>query len=240
MVDMSLIPDLSGQAAKTGAARTALQTGQAAEGSDFLSRYRGAVLGQETVPAMYARIAKETGLDTAKAANQQVQGTLTQLPYTYSKATRGFDVNANQLQRIIGQKASELAPTAAATAASAASAQEAADRMMGYTQAQQAKELTPFSTEQTLLMDRQARETSGFPAQAEMEYNALVQKAQMGITLSEGEKNRAAQLEAAKMQRDAQMEQIKYQTEHANKYSATGTGGVFNTQTGQITTGAWS
>lgn len=241
MADLSLIPDLTGQAATTSAKRTALQGTQAGESADYLNRFRGAIAGQETVPAMYSRIAKETGMDTAGKTSAALQTQLSNLPYTYSKATRGFDVNANQLERLTAQKAAELAPTATAAANQYASAKDVANALMSATQAQQAKELTPYTTEQQLLSDRMARETSGFNSQAELEYNALLQKAQMGIQLSEGEKNRATQLEAAKMGYDNQMKMAQFEVANRPQTSA-GTqmvevGGIkklINSQTGQV------
>lgn len=237
MADLSLVPDLPAQAAKTVTARTALQTKQAGQESDYLNRLRGAIAGQETVPAMYSRIARETGMDVAGANAAKLQTQLTNLPYTYSAATRGFDVNANQLERLTAAKAAELAPTATAAANQYASAKDVANALMGATQAQQAKELTPYQNEQQLMSDRLARETSGFTAQAELEYNALVTKAQMGIELTENEKNRAQQLEIAKMNRDAQLEVARMQQQ---KFAPTGTGGIYNVSTGEIMSGDWS
>ena len=236
MVDMTLIPDFEGKAASTASARAKLQAGQKAEETGYLDRYRGAIAGQETVPAMYSRIARETGMDVAGKNVAALNTQLANLPYTYGKATRGFDVNANQLERITAAKAAELAPTVTAAANQYASAKDVANTLMSATQTQQAKELQPYTTEQSLMTNRIARETSGFTEQAELEYNGLVAKMNAGITLSEGEKNRAAQLEAAKMQRDAQLEIARM---NQQKDAATGTGGRYSTSTGEMTYGDW-
>lgn len=130
---------------------TGFLNGQNALTSDFLNRYTGAVNGQETSTAMANRIGGELGIPTLQKNANTINTTLSNIPSTYGAATRGYDVNANQLSRIIGQKTSELAPAATTANNALSSANTTLNTQMGYEQADQAKALTPYSTEQSLL-----------------------------------------------------------------------------------------
>lgn len=169
------------------------QTGQ------FLSNYSNAIGNQEGMRPMYARLGEELQLPQLKANAEQIGATLQALPQTYGDATRGFDVTANQLSRIVGSKQASLAPAYEAATRQAQTAQDYVNTQMGLAQAQQQKELMPYESEQAFLKDRIARETSMFSQDNEREYNALVAKMNAGITLNEGEKTRKNELEKAKL-----------------------------------------
>src|SRR3990167_1878680 len=81
--------------------------GQQAQSQDYLGRLGGYVSGQPTSSALAERIGGELGLPTLRSNVQGLENTLFNLPSTYGSATRGFDVNANQLSRIIGTKQAE-------------------------------------------------------------------------------------------------------------------------------------
>lgn len=211
--------------------RQALQTGQKGEEQDYLSRFRQAISGQEAVPHMYERLGAQFNLPSLQQAANTLTTTLANIPATYGAATRGFDVNANQLARIIGEKSAELSPTVTAATNALKSAQEQVATQMGYEQAQQAKELTPFATEQDFLKDRFARESTGFTQDNEMELNAYLQKMNAGVTLSEGEANRANQLAIAKLNYDAEIKKIEAQAKYAAMPATSA--GLYNVQTGQ-------
>lgn len=173
--------------------------GQNAQSNDFLNRYTGAINGQETSSALASRIGNEVGLPQLKSNALNIRNTLTNLPGTYSKATTGYDVNQNQLDRVIGTKTAALAPALDTAERSLSDAQNTVNTQMGYAQADQAKALLPYQTEQQLLTDRMARETSLYSQENQSELDALINKMNAGITLSEGEKNRAQQLAVAEM-----------------------------------------
>jgi len=198
MADFQL-PDLEGKVASQKAARSGFNEAQAGQEADYLGRYTGAIQGQEGMGALSKRLGEELGLPTLQANAQKLQETIRNLPTTYGKATRGFDVNANQLARIIGTQTAKLSPAAEAAqnAASAATAQR--NEQIGFAQADQAKELLPYQTEGTLLQNRLAREATGFSEDNGRELDAIISKMNAGITLSEGEKNRANALAVAEM-----------------------------------------
>jgi len=171
-----------------------LLAGQNTETTDFLKKYTDFINSQEGASAMAGRIGTELGIPTLQANATMLRNTLTNLPTTYSKATTGYDVNNNQLSRIIGQKSSELSPAVTTAENSLANANTNLNTRMGYEQTDQAKALLPYTAEQTMLNDRLARETTLYTADNQRELDALIQKVQSGVTLSEGEKNRANQL----------------------------------------------
>lgn len=171
-----------------------LLAGQQGLTSDFLDRYKNTIGGQETASQLYTRLGAQQNLPTLQKNAFNTQQTLYDLPSTYSKATTGFDVNANQLSRLVGQKTSELAPVAQRAQDEANFAQNSVDKQMGFAQQDQAKQLLPFDKEQSFLSDYLARQTSLFSQNNESELNALSDKVKNGIALSEGEKNRAQEL----------------------------------------------
>jgi len=174
-----------------------LITKQAGEGSDYLTRFRQAIMGQEALPHMFTRIGDELNMPNLRTAAVGLQNQLTNLPETYSKATRGFDVNANQLGRIIGTKAAALQPAVETATNALESAQGVQGQMIAANQAEQAKQLKPYETEQSFLTDRWAREQTGFTSANQQELDGLIAKMNAGVTLSEGEKQRANQLSIA-------------------------------------------
>ncbi len=211
MADFTLsdIPDLPGVARTQNQQRNDLMAKLTGGEQDFLGRYTGAIAGQEPLSAMYSRIGQELGVPQLQQNAGMLRNTLTNLPFTWGSASRGFDVNANQLQRIIAQKSSELTPLVNTAESALGTAQTNLSTRMGLGQAEQNKQLLPFGYEKDIIAERGAREVSGFDAGAENELNALISKANMGITLSEGEKNRANQLAMAEKQYQTQLEIAK-------------------------------
>ncbi len=193
MADVNL-NDITDLTARQRANTPGFLAGLNTESADYLKRYTDFINSQEGATAMAGRIGTELGIPTLQANATMLRNTLTNLPTTYSKATTGYDVNANQLARIIGQKSSELSPLVQTAETSLAGAQGNLATRMGYEQTDQAKALLPYQTEKGLLADRQARELTLYTQDNQNELNSLISKLQMGVTLSEGEKNRAQQL----------------------------------------------
>lgn len=174
--------------------RAAMEGRQQGQETDYLSRFRGAIMGQEALPHMYSRIGRELNMPNLATNFNQVSNQMTNLPETYSKATRGFDVNANQLNRIVSTKQAALAPALTTATQNYQTAQDQQNKMIGAELTQQEKQLRPFETEQQFMADRFARESTGFTQDNEMELNSLISKMQAGVQLSEGEKQRANEL----------------------------------------------
>jgi hypothetical protein len=192
------LPDFGSVVGSQRQASGNMMANQGAQTGQFLQNYGNAINDQEKMRAMYSRLGDELNLPALQNQAQTLTSTLEAIPQTYGSATRGFDVNANQLGRIVGTKQAQLAPLQQKAVGQLQTAQNQIGTQMGLEQAQQQKELQPYDMERQFLTDRMARETSLFTQDAEREYNALVTKMQAGIQLSEAEKNRAQELEMQK------------------------------------------
>jgi len=177
--------------------------------NDYLKRYTGAIAGQEGMGAMAKRLGAELNLPTLQENAYNINRTVRELPQTYSAATRGFDVNANQLSRIIGQKTAELTPALTTANEALGNAQNTLTTQLGYGQADNARALLPYQSEQALLSDRLARETTLYSKENENELSTIIAKIQSGIQISEAEKNRANQLAISELNYKAEMEKTK-------------------------------
>ena len=189
--------DIAAPAAAAARQKTdnaAFLSGQDAQSQDFLNRFRSTLGGQASTQALADKIGQEIGLPQLQANAQALNKTIFNLPATYSKATTGFDVNQNQLDRVVGTKQAELAPAAALAADAAQRAESNVNTRLGYAQRDQDRELLPYQTEQQLLSDRLARETTLYSQANQAELDSLIAKMQAGIQLSEAEKNRAHEL----------------------------------------------
>lgn len=195
--------DVSAFAKTLPGAQAGLVAKQAGESNDFLTRLRQGIAGQEGLTHMVQRWGDQFNIPTLQKAVSGLTSTLANLPETYSKATRGFDVNENQLNRIVGGKSAALAPTLAGANAALSGAQQQQQQMIAATQADQAKQLKPFESEQAILSERWAREQTGFTAANGQELDGLIAKMNAGVTLSEGEQDRANKLAVAEKQYQA-------------------------------------
>ena len=212
------LPDFSGTIANQKAAGGQMLQGQDQQVGNWLGNYSGAIANQEKMRAMYSRLGDELGLPGLMNQANTLNATLEAVPQTYTAATRGFDTNANQLARIVGTKQAQLAPLAQKATTQAQNAQEQMGIQMQLEQAQQAKELTPYTYEKEFLMDRIARETSMFSEANQNELAALTAKMQSGVTLNEGEKDRINELKKQQMMYDQAIAVAKIQAE-ASKYT---------------------
>jgi len=193
-------PDLNQLTNLTNTQRAGTQNflaGQNVTSADYLKRYTDFINSQEGASAMAGRLGTELGIPTLQANATNYRNLLTNLPSTYSKATTGYDVNQNQLSRIIGQKSSELSPLVTTAENSLQAAQGNLATRMSYETADQARMEKPYATEKEMLNDRLARETTLYSQDNQNELNSLIAKINAEVTLSEGEKSRAATLAAS-------------------------------------------
>lgn len=196
-MDTPNLDQITNLAAQQKAGSAGFLAGQQGQQSDFLNKYTNFINSSEGLGAMSNRINQELGIPQLQTNATNLRNLITNMPQTYSKATTGYDVSNSQLQRIIAQKMGEVAPALATAETSLTGAQNTADRRMQYSAADQARMEKPLTLEQSLLADRQARETTMFSADMGRELDALINKIQMGVTLSEGEKSRANALSIA-------------------------------------------
>jgi hypothetical protein len=218
-------------AAKQKAGTQNLLGGQDVQTSDFLKKFQNFLGGQETTSAMAGRIGQELGLPQLQKTASNLNQALYDVPGVYSKATQGFDVNSNQLARLQGAKYAELAPLAQRATSQAQEAGSQVATRMGYETTDRERAMLPYQTEQDFLKDRFARETTLYSQGNQNELDALINKLQMGVTLSEGEKNRANQLSM----QEKEYQQAK-ETQGANTQiiDVGGQKYLIDTQTGKI------
>lgn len=208
-----------------------LLAGQDAQTGNFLGRFGEFIGSQPTTSALADRIGGELGLPQLRANATNLNNTLFNIPGTYTKATMGHDVNANQLARVIGTKQAELAPSAALAASNLQAGEANLNTRLGYETADRERALLPFEKEQSFLQDRMARETSLYSQANQAELDSIIAKMQAGVTLSEGEKNRAQELAMAEKNYQNQLS-LNKQSQQASGFASVN-GGLFNTSTGQ-------
>ena len=179
--------------------------------NNYLGRYTSAVNNQESLSNIQNRIGNQLGMPALRQNANTLNTTAANIPYTYSGATRGFDVNSNQLSRIIGQKQYEIAPAVTSANNALATGEAQYNTQIGQEQTQQAKQLLPIQSEGSMLNDRLARESTNFTSQNEAILSGYLQKLQNGVALSQTEMTTAEQLAAAKLQYDQVIESAKIQ-----------------------------
>lgn len=173
--------------------------------------YSGAIAGQQTVPQlitgynekfgipdMQASIARDTGSYDAlgnsirnmpkEIAQRSQESILTQ--GQKDRQVQAESAPLLQAQGMLGQKLSR-------DQANLGVAQSNASQMVSAEQVQQEKELSPWLKQYDNESILSAMRMSGWTFENQSELTRLIQNQQAGITLSEGEKNRANQLAIA-------------------------------------------
>lgn len=190
-------PNLTGTVQNQRNASQGMLGNQDTMTNKFLGNYANAIGNQETTNAMWNRLANETGFNRYNQQALDINNQLAAIPQTYTAATRGFDVNANQLGRIMNMQTEKLSPIAQRATAQAQNAGNLMTNQMNLGQQQQQKELLPYQAQQSFLTDRIARETSMFTQDNQNELQALTNKMNAGITLTNAERERVNQLKIA-------------------------------------------
>lgn len=202
---------------------------QRQEEQDYLAKFAGQIAGQETMSAMAGRIGSELGLPDLQSAAQGLVKTLKNIPQVQQGATRGFDVNENQLSRIISSEQGKIAPLAQEATTQAQNAQNLLTTRLGYGLQDQSKALQPilkegemlasrFGRETSSLADRLAREFTGYTQGKQNELTALLDQGDKGMQLTINEMNRLNQL--ASEEREYKRQQEQYARELADKKAA--------------------
>jgi len=215
-----------------GAGTQNFLAGQNETTADYLKRYSDLISSQGTTSAMAERIGQELGLPNLQKNAFQLQQQVYDLPGMQTKSMLGYDINESQRQRVINQKLSELSPLAERATAQQQFAEGQLGTRLGYAQSDWARQLMPMQTEKDLLSEHQAREVSLYTADNERELSALITKINAGITLSEGERNRAQQLSIAEKGYQNELDKLKAGT--SDRYKSMGAGGLYDTLTGKI------
>lgn len=207
------LPNLESITANQRLNRTNMMNSQDTTMGNWLSGYNKAISGQENVGAMYNRLGEELGIPQLRQNALGLQSQLTSLPQVMGDASKNFNVNANQLARMVSTKTAALAPLATNTMNAYQSATGALANQMPWYLQQQQKELAPYEKEFSYINDRNARETTGFNTDNQNELDSLIAKMNAGVTLNEGEKNRANELALQEMRYKQAMDTQKLANE---------------------------
>lgn len=203
---------------------SSLMSGQKSDIGDFIGRYSGAINAQEPLSAINQRIENELNLPTLRQNANTINTAFSNIPYNYGSAARGFDVNANQLSRIISTKTANMTPAMNAANNALATAQNTATARIGQEQTQQTKLLSPYQTEGSMLNDYLSRQATGFTSTAEATLSGYLQKLASGVTLTQDELDNANRLATAKLAYDAQIESAKIGAQSALNVAQTSAG----------------
>ena len=201
---MALEPvDLNAGVAAAQAQKGQLDTlfkGQQADTNAFSGSLNNFVNSQPTQEALAARIGGELNLPTLRQNANTLNTEFANLPFTYRDATRGYDVNNNQLSRLIGQKSTDMAPAMTTANNALGVAETQLGTRMGYAQQDFSNRLIPYQSQQQLLTDRLARETTGYTHQMDNDLTALIDKIKNGVALTIDEQDNANKLATAEKQ----------------------------------------
>ncbi len=189
----------------------AQNTAQEAKQNDFLTRFRTAIGGQESLPNAATRIGGTLGLPGLQSTAQGLIKSVAQIPQVQQTATRGYNVNANQLSQIIASKQAQLAPAAQQAVTQEQTGEQQLGQQLGYLQTQQAKELQPFQTEGSMLSDQIAREMSGYTQDKQNQLQAYLAQMQAGNALTLQQLQDANSLALAHIQYTNTKQQVQNQ-----------------------------
>ena len=205
--------------------------------NDYMNRYNTALSKQESYTAMNDRIGKELNLPVLRENAFKMQKMVADTPQVQAQATRGYDVNQNQLDRIIAQRTSELAPAANAAASSAQFAESQLGERLRLGQAENERQLEGIRQEGRLLSDRLAREATGYSQNKQNELTLLLRKMenQQQMTLAEMARVDALAKEERDFERQKQLLTIQYQQEQSRPMTVAPGSSVYNPNTGQFT-----
>lgn len=198
------------------AEQQALLDRQNAKQDGLFSNYKNTLQGQEQLPAMYKRLADEAGIPEAQAQLQtykdqiyRTKDLLDRLDEDVTSRTQGTWTSEAMRRRIIADEGEDLNNTLGRLGTGMApvvdlmnGAQGMVSTMMPLYMQQQERELRPLEMEIGALSDRFAREITGFTANRELQFTALMDEITRGRQLADRDWELAQQL--AKEEREFQ------------------------------------
>lgn len=198
-------------------------------GKDIITGYENAIAGQETLPAMRSRLEGQYNIpqyrDTLRESTEALSGVTSQIakiPETTAATTRESLVTAGQAGKMNQAAYAKLAPLAESlgetvekVSSMLTQAEQNLNTQAQYEIAQQKKELDPWTWKYNWNETVSAMKQTGWSTELSTELNRLLSNQQAGITLSEGEKNRANEL--AKIEKNFQ-NQLTLQEKQSEYY----------------------
>lgn len=198
-----------------------------AKQNDFIGRFRAAVSDLPSYSDLYSSTSQKYNLPGMLTEAQRQSNALQRLPDTEKNATRGFNVNSNQLQQIINDKTAKLAPQANQALNNYAQFANLVNQETGYGIQEQQKDLMPLQLEGSMLSDQLAREMTGFTQQQDNQLKSYLAALDSNTQLTLEQMREANALAQRKLDYDnAKTDMDKYITLSAGQT-------VFNPNTGQ-------
>lgn len=191
--------------------------------------YSDAIAGQSTVPQLTTKYNEMFGVPQMQQQLQQgtelfdtLGAQMRGLPKDIAQRSQESIVTQGQKNRMIQAEQAPileqqgiLGTNLSRLQSNLGTAQQNAGMMISAEQAQQAKELSPWLQKYDNQSVLSAMRMSGWTLENQMELDRLLANQQAGVTLSEGERNRANQLSIAEKGFAAQLEQIREQGNQA-------------------------
>lgn len=231
--------------AKQKAETDAFNATQEAKQTDFINRFKTAVGGQESLSDASNRIGNTLGLPDLRTNAQNLTKSVAMIPKVQTDATRGYNVNSNQLSQIIASKQAQLAPAAQQAVTQQQTGEQQLGQQLGYLQTDQAKQLQPLELEGSMLSDQIAREMTGFTQDKTNALNAYLAQLDAGTKLTLQQMQDANALAQAHIQYDNVKSQVQNQVVAAGSslYDPTGkllATAPLKTTSSTVNSGTWS
>jgi hypothetical protein len=204
--------------------------------NNLVTGFESALKLQESLPAMRSRYETQYQIpqlrESVQSGQEAMAGLASQIkamPGQVAGTTRESMVTEGQRAGMVQSKQAPLiegyqgiAGTTSQLAGVLSQNEQNMNSAMQMEIAQQKKDLEPWEWKYDLDKVMQAREFAGWSTQSQMELQRLQSNQQAGVQVSEGEKNRQAQLEMQKQKYEQTLQSMEKGYELENKYSQTG------------------
>lgn len=199
MADSSYqLPDLQSTVDAQKAGRTTLNSGINTNNANFINSISSKIAGMPTTSQLADTIGGQLGLPQLRQTALQTSQAVFNTPERNLLATRGSDTTQNQLDRVNAYDLSKLQPVASLAAQNQQAAEGTLAQRLGYAQQDFTNSLLPYQYEAPLVAQANDLASAGFNSDNQNELQALIAKMNAGVTLNEGELNRANALAIAK------------------------------------------
>lgn len=196
------------QAATAKAASDAQNAAQEQKINDFTTKFQSAVGALPTVQQSASDIGNSLGLPNLQKNAQTLTANVAAIPTIQTNATRGYNVDSNQLSQIIASKEAQLAPVAQTAVTQEQNAEGAVNTQLGYVQQQNQLTLQPIETEGTMLSSQIAAEMTGFNQQQQGQLQTYLDALDNNEKLTQDQLDDAEKLAESKVQYDSVKQQL--------------------------------
>lgn len=202
----------------------AMNAAQEAKINNFITSYQSAVNALPTVQQSATDIGATLGLPNLQKNAQTLTAQVASIPQVQTNATRGYNVNSNQLSQIISSKLGQLQPQAQQAVTQEQNAEGNLATELGYQQQQNAQSLQPLQLQGTMLSSQIAAEMTGFNQDKQNQLSAYLDAMDNNEKLTAQQLSDANALAAAKIQYDSVAQKVQNQVVGAGSslYSPTG------------------